>query len=315
MTSLRRTERSIAMPRHKRQGFTLIELLVVIAIIAILAAILFPVFAQAREKARQITCVSNLKQLGLAFLQYQQDNDESFPSTYYFHFTDALTGQSQLEPYIKNHSAQSKSSVWVCPDLAKYYTGTAPSFGNYLCSYTMNVFLTPPSSYDSDPDACYTPPAQQKSVSWNGPNYSNENNLYYNNGPTTGAAKHYNGENLARIASPANTDLLFEGYVEDGDPATDSYVGLSSRAGDYLQDRGFFTNQADAVSSWGYPLQPATTPWHGPVSNYLYCDGHVQSRAPDRVGYNVQQHPQDNIWLVNDGKNGDAVPAPPAGGC
>jgi prepilin-type N-terminal cleavage/methylation domain-containing protein/prepilin-type processing-associated H-X9-DG protein len=61
-----------------KKGFTLIELLVVIAIIAILAAILFPVFAKAREKARQITCASNLKQLGIATLQYVQDNDESF---------------------------------------------------------------------------------------------------------------------------------------------------------------------------------------------------------------------------------------------
>src|ERR1700722_12582440 len=64
---------------QKRRGFTLIELLVVIAIIAILAAILFPVFAQAREKARQIADTSNMKQLGLAFLQYQQDFDEHFP--------------------------------------------------------------------------------------------------------------------------------------------------------------------------------------------------------------------------------------------
>jgi prepilin-type N-terminal cleavage/methylation domain-containing protein len=60
-------------------GFTLIELLVVIAIISILAAILFPVFAQAREKARQITCVSNVKQIMLAYLQYQQDYDEASP--------------------------------------------------------------------------------------------------------------------------------------------------------------------------------------------------------------------------------------------
>ncbi len=61
------------------QGFTLIELLVVIAIIAILAAILFPVFAKAREKARQITCASNLKQISLGILQYYQDSDEQFP--------------------------------------------------------------------------------------------------------------------------------------------------------------------------------------------------------------------------------------------
>jgi prepilin-type N-terminal cleavage/methylation domain-containing protein len=61
-----------------RKGFTLIELLVVIAIIAILAAILFPVFAKAREKARQSSCLSNIKQIGLAFLQYCQDYDEKF---------------------------------------------------------------------------------------------------------------------------------------------------------------------------------------------------------------------------------------------
>ncbi|MBI2301204.1 MAG: DUF1559 domain-containing protein [Armatimonadetes bacterium] len=64
---------------HRHRGFTLIELLVVIAIIAILAAILFPVFAKAREKARQSSCSSNLKQLGLAILQYMQDYDERFP--------------------------------------------------------------------------------------------------------------------------------------------------------------------------------------------------------------------------------------------
>jgi len=65
--------------RTKRQAFTLIELLVVIAIIAILAAILFPVFAKAREQARKITCVSNLKEIGLSTLMYVQDYDETFP--------------------------------------------------------------------------------------------------------------------------------------------------------------------------------------------------------------------------------------------
>ncbi len=70
------------MPRQS--GFTLIELLVVIAIIAILAAILFPVFARAREKARQASCLSNLKQLSLATLMYIQDYDETFPPSYYY---------------------------------------------------------------------------------------------------------------------------------------------------------------------------------------------------------------------------------------
>src|ERR1700689_3865525 len=106
------------------KGFTLIELLVVLAIISILAALLFPVFASAREKARQISCASNLKQLGLAFLQYTQDNDETTMSPYNFGYvTSAGTGATPLEPYIKNHAASSTASVWVCPDLSKYYTG------------------------------------------------------------------------------------------------------------------------------------------------------------------------------------------------
>jgi prepilin-type N-terminal cleavage/methylation domain-containing protein len=69
--------------KRPRTGFTLIELLVVIAIIAILAAILFPVFAQAREKARQSGCLSNLKQIGTALMMYTQDYDEAFPCTWY----------------------------------------------------------------------------------------------------------------------------------------------------------------------------------------------------------------------------------------
>ena len=66
----------------KRRGFTLIELLVVIAIIAILAAILFPVFAQAREKARQTACLSNLKQVGTGLQMYSQDYDEAYSGFY-----------------------------------------------------------------------------------------------------------------------------------------------------------------------------------------------------------------------------------------
>jgi prepilin-type N-terminal cleavage/methylation domain-containing protein/prepilin-type processing-associated H-X9-DG protein len=92
----------------RNAGFTLIELLVVIAIIAILAAILFPVFAQAREKARQTACLSNMKQIGLALSMYNQDYDETMP--YAFAQMPPINGGTtwnipfdmQLLPYIKN---------------------------------------------------------------------------------------------------------------------------------------------------------------------------------------------------------------------
>jgi prepilin-type N-terminal cleavage/methylation domain-containing protein/prepilin-type processing-associated H-X9-DG protein len=87
-----------------RRGFTLIELLVVIAIIAILAAILFPVFAQAREKARAISCLSNVKQIGTAFYMYVQDYDETTPQMGSGDYTN------RLYPYVKNEQ------LFLCPD-------------------------------------------------------------------------------------------------------------------------------------------------------------------------------------------------------
>ena len=96
-----------------RRGFTLIELLVVIAIIAILAAILFPVFAKAREKARQASCLSNVKQLALGIMSYTQDYDEVLPPRYY-RFNPAVAGGPNwcdhlVQPYIKN------TQVIMCP--------------------------------------------------------------------------------------------------------------------------------------------------------------------------------------------------------
>src|SRR3989442_12909634 len=99
----RRRSRARPVRQWKRRGaFTLIELLVVIAIIAILASILFPVFAQAREKARSTSCTSNLKQLSLAWLMYAQDYDEALPMTAQKTPKGAqIYWQSQVEPSSK----------------------------------------------------------------------------------------------------------------------------------------------------------------------------------------------------------------------
>ena len=107
--------------RTARGGFTLIELLVVIAIIAILAAILFPVFAQAREKARQASCQSNVRQLGLATLMYVQDYDETYPLAQYADSTVYWFGAKTagkwdktgglLYPFMNNHQVQ-KCPSW-----------------------------------------------------------------------------------------------------------------------------------------------------------------------------------------------------------
>ncbi len=127
-----------------RRGFTLIELLVVIAIIAILAAILFPVFARAREKARQTSCLSNLKQIGLGFMMYVQDYDERFMPEYNFfdgmvwynsgkatwQITTYGNYQPVIYPYVKN------DQVFMCPSSTR--TDPAEQF-NY--DYAMNTWL------------------------------------------------------------------------------------------------------------------------------------------------------------------------------
>lgn len=123
----------------KRQGFTLIELLVVIAIIAILAAILFPVFARAREKARQSSCLSNLKQIGLAVHMYAQDYDERFPLSafdptgagWWWNSPSTRMWFMVIQPYIKN------TQLLLCPSQTDNYQGGAWN-DEWLCGYGLN---------------------------------------------------------------------------------------------------------------------------------------------------------------------------------
>jgi len=132
-------------PRHA--GFTLIELLVVIAIIAILAAILFPVFARAREKARQASCQSNLKQLALSFQMYAQDFDETLPVNYYNTpagstrtFPDGSTASAgpwlwfhMIYPYVNN------DQIFNCPTSSGRYAGGY--YWDYAACYAYNRWV------------------------------------------------------------------------------------------------------------------------------------------------------------------------------
>ena len=159
-------------PKPSRRAFTLIELLVVIAIIAILAAILFPVFARARSQARKATCASNLKQIGLAFLMYAQDHDETFP----VHWDALRRGQwgdidvqvvGILVPYIKQgvtsapgSNLQLGTGIWLCPEdnVSGGPLGKDRQAKNAerRTSYWYNVWLTntPIASISKDPTRC-----------------------------------------------------------------------------------------------------------------------------------------------------------------
>ncbi|MBB6052658.1 DUF1559 domain-containing protein [Armatimonas rosea] len=144
---------------QQKRGFTLIELLVVIAIIAILAAILFPVFAQAREKARQTSCLSNMKQIGTALMMYSQDYDEMIPG-YRFAYANPFAADTRvganaktatftnqiLQSYTKNDQiwrCPSKPNSWVNIDAAGAMGNAGSGFQSYggQNSYAMNNYV------------------------------------------------------------------------------------------------------------------------------------------------------------------------------
>jgi prepilin-type N-terminal cleavage/methylation domain-containing protein/prepilin-type processing-associated H-X9-DG protein len=173
-----------------RRGFTLIELLVVIAIIAILAAILFPVFSRARAKARQAACQSNLKQLGLASLMYTQDYDDTRAPFAYLTPTGVVTCFQAALPYMKN------SDILMCPDdkrgrvsgpglmitspPSSYAANLAdpllplidPNWPSYVLGMPDGVGMLPPTPVMSDAEIQY--PAQT-TLMWDGqakPNFT-----------------------------------------------------------------------------------------------------------------------------------------------
>ena len=164
----------------RRRGFTLIELLVVIAIIAVLAAILFPVFAKVREKARQISCLSNMRQIGLATMEYVEDYDEKYPQEHPGCANPAVglapTGDydgnlegadygspfEKIMPYVATSNQAGTASLsqklYVCPSdsdphgasLGAACTSTAPLPG--ITSYLLNAYFLFGLSESQTPD-------------------------------------------------------------------------------------------------------------------------------------------------------------------
>ena len=184
----------------KKRGFTLIELLVVIAIIAILAAILFPVFQKVRENARRTACLSNLKQIGLAFMQYNQDNDELFTGS--DSYGQGWAGK--IYPYVKS------TAVFACPDDNRTTPDSvnAPNEVSYVAN---NLVLDTKGQQMGSPAslALLTSPSTTVLL------YEGQQPYTGYAGPGTGTKQ--GGGNFANVINPA------EDYSEVGDGSSNDY--------------------------------------------------------------------------------------------
>jgi prepilin-type N-terminal cleavage/methylation domain-containing protein len=243
----------------KRSGFTLIELLVVIAIIAILAAILFPVFAQARGAARKAACVSNVKQLSLGIMMYTQDYDETMPFGYMYNIPNTSLlwyWHDLIRPYVKS------DQMYICPQAAQH---------------TIVDYLRPPGT------PAILPLDYIANAAWgfedgdvfNGVNYSrSQGNIVA--GPFTNGWGNAS-RSLAEFDDPAGTIAIFDakpGYSE---------IWM------HRQTDAFFNATGQCSYSWGSPA---------PASNEKLCKGgHVDKRHSEGfvAGY-IDGHAK---WVKN----------------
>jgi prepilin-type N-terminal cleavage/methylation domain-containing protein/prepilin-type processing-associated H-X9-DG protein len=257
-------------PSTAKKAFTLIELLVVIAIIAILAAILFPVFGRARENARRSSCQSNLKQLGLGILQYTQDYDERYPGGGAFYQVNLggtnvyQTWDLTIQPYLKSYQ------IITCPSDAVTPEVNLPTIGTVRRSY----------SYA---------------------NYMREGTG--SSAPAANAA----GRPLAGIPAPALTVLLGERIGSTADGVTKIDIANYNRFGTIGHSRTMASevgkNFFDSDPNTGtMQVTAGTGGRHLGTNNLLFADGHVKALRMSAGGnIGLTGHPYgssgDGTWM------------------
>jgi prepilin-type N-terminal cleavage/methylation domain-containing protein/prepilin-type processing-associated H-X9-DG protein len=246
------------LSRHE-SGFTLIELLVVIAIIALLAAILFPVFARARENGRRAGCQSNLKQLGLGILQYTQDYDEKLPlgntnfgwagQTYY-----AATGWGgMIYPYVKS------TQVFTCPS-----DPTRPGSNGGVVSYAYNMLFSYPMGGASIQTSIPAFTATARTV------------MLFEVRDAT-APVNVPDENM----SSGNTQFSPTGAGDDCQVVQNSGDALNSTGRHVKYATGYMADAVLSVSCNQY--SDGADGRHLATSNFLMVDGHVKALRGNQV--------------------------------